>query len=60
MVKATVVDPGKVQYIKRNFNRLTFKCISDDVTLTVTIFNRGFLKTNLSIGKEIVLIGKYN
>jgi len=60
MVKATVVDPGKVQYIKRNFNRLTFKCISDDVTLTVTIFNRGFLKTNLTIGKEVVLIGKYN
>ena len=60
MVKAIVVDPGKVQYIKRNFNRLTFKCISDDVTLTVTIFNRGFLKTNLEVGKEIVLIGKYN
>lgn len=60
MVKAIVVDPGKVQYIKRNFNRLTFKCISDDVTLAVTIFNRGFLKTNLEVGKEIVLIGKYN
>lgn len=60
IVKATIVDPGRVQYIKKNFNRLTFRCVSDNVILNVTIFNRAFLKNSLTIGKEIVLVGKYN
>ena len=60
MIKATIVDPGRVQYIKKNFNRLTFRCVSDNVILNVTIFNRAFLKNSLTIGKEIVLVGKYN
>jgi len=60
MINATIVDPGRVQYIKKNFNRLNFRCISDNIILNVTIFNRAFLKNNLTIGKEIVLIGKYN
>ena len=29
-IKATIIDSGRVQYIKRNFNRLTFKAISDN------------------------------
>ena len=60
MIKATIVDPGKVMYIKRNFNKLSFKCLSDGVLLNVTIFNRGFLKNKLTINKEIVLVGKYD
>jgi len=60
MVKATIVDAGRVQYIKRNFNRLTFRAISDNIILNVTIFNRAFLKQNLTIGREVILIGKYN
>ena len=59
-IKATIIDSGRVQYIKRNFNRLTFKAISDNVIFNVTIFNRAFLKPNLTVGKEIVLMGKYN
>ena len=60
MVKATVIENAKVQYIKRNFNRLNFKAISDNVILNVTIFNRAFLKPNLIPPKEVLLIGKYN
>jgi len=60
MIKATIVDAGRVQYIKRNFNRLSFRAVSDNVILNVTIFNRAFLKQSLTIGKEIILIGKYN
>ncbi len=59
-IKATIIDSGRVQYIKRNFNRLTFKAISDNAIFNVTIFNRAFLKPNLTVGKEIVLMGKYN
>ena len=60
MIKAIIVGEAKVQYIKRNFNRLNFKAISNNVILNVTIFNRAFLKNNLTINKEVVLIGKYN
>lgn len=59
-IKATVIDNVRVSYIKRNFNRLSFKAISDNVILNVTIFNRAFLKQHLTINKEILLIGKYN
>ena len=60
MIKANVVDNIKVSYIKRNFNRLSFRAISNDVILNVTIFNRAFLKQNLISGREVILIGKYN
>jgi len=60
MIKATIVDGGRVQYIKKNFNRISFRAISDNTILNVTIFNRAFLKQNLTIGREVVLIGKYN
>lgn len=60
MLKALIVDSGKVQYIKRNFNRLSFKAICNNIILNVTIFNRAFLKQHLVIGKEVILIGKIN
>jgi len=60
MIRATIVDGGRVQYIKKNFNRLAFRVVSENVILNVTIFNRAFLKQNLTIGREIILIGKYN
>ncbi len=59
-IKGTIVDSGRVYYIKRNFNRLNFKVASDNILLNVTIFNRAFLKPNLTVSKEILLVGKYN
>ncbi len=59
-VKAEVVTDAKVMYIKRNFNRLSFKAISSNIELNVTIFNRAFLKQHINIGKTIILYGKYN
>ena len=60
MLKGIIVDSGKVQYIKRNFNRLNFKVMVDNTLLSVVIFNRAFLKNSLTIGKEIIIIGKIN
>ena len=59
-INATVTDPGKVSYIRKNFNSLRFKVESYGKIINVTIFNRAFLKTHLKVGKEITLIGKYN
>ena len=50
----------KVIFIKRNFNYLTFRVITSNKLINVTIFNRAYLKNNLTVGKEICLIGKYN
>ena len=60
MIKATIVEDAKVKYIKRNFNLLNIKCISDNIVFITTIYNRAFLKNNLTTGKEIIVIGKYN
>jgi len=59
-INAIVTEIPKVSYIKRNFNSLRFKVESYGQIITVTIFNRAFLKPHLTIGKEITLIGKFN
>lgn len=50
----------RIVFIRKNFNYLSFRVVSSNKLINVTIFNRGFLKNNLTIGKEICLIGKYN
>ncbi len=59
-VPATILSACKVFYIRRNFNKLDFIASSNNINFKVTIFNRAFLKNNLTINKEVVLIGKYN
>ena len=60
LVKVKVETPPVVNYIKRNFNRMTFKVISENKLFNVTIFNRAFQKNNISVGKEIYISGKYD
>ena len=59
-INATVVDPGKVSFIRKNFNTYRFKAEAYGKIFTVVIFNRAFLKPHITIGKEITLIGKYD
>ena len=59
-IPATILSACKVFYIRRNFNRLDFIASSNNINFKVTIFNRAFLKNNLTINREVVLIGKYN
>lgn len=56
---ATVESNPQVFYFKKNFNRLSFKALSDNLLINVTIFNRAFLKNSIKIGEEITLIGKF-
>lgn len=49
-----------VSYIKKNFNRLSFRARYNERIINVVIFNRAYLKTNLTIGKNITIIGKYD
>ena len=59
VVNAVVETNANVYYIKRNLNRLTFKAISNNLLINVTIFNRAFMKNNITAGRELTLIGKW-
>lgn len=48
-----------ISYFK-NMNRLSFKLNADNKLINIVIFNRAFLKPNLSLGKYITVIGKYD
>ena len=59
-INATIDTEPKVFFIKKNLNRLSFKVNTSNNLVNVVIFNRAFMKKNLSLGKEITLVGKYD
>ncbi len=60
IIEGTVNSIPLVRYIKRKFNILSFKMISNLKEINVTIYNRAFMKTSLTPLKEITVIGKYD
>ena len=48
-----------ISYFKK-INRLSFKFNTKGRLINVVIFNRGYLKNNLAIGKTITIVGKYD
>lgn len=59
-INATIETTPRLSYIRRNFNRLSFKALTSNLLINVTIFNRAFLYKNLDVGKNIMLVGKYD
>ena len=51
--------PNVYHYNKR-LNKMTFRLNTGDFIVKVDIFNRGYLKSRLSIGTVITVIGKYD
>ena len=60
LVKAKVLSNPIINFIKRNFNKLSFNVEVDNKIVKVIIFNRHFLKNNLTINKDIFITGKYD
>ena len=60
LINGYIENPIKVFFIKKNLNKLSFKLNTDNELINVTIFNRAFIKPNLSVGKQISVLGKYN
>ena len=58
-INGIIESTPKVLYLKRNFNILSFRVLTNNKLINVTIYNRAFMKKNLIVGKEIALIGKY-
>mgnify|MGYP004620894293 FL=1 len=59
IIEAVIESNPMISYIKKNFNRLSFRANIQNNLINVVIFNRAFLKPNLLIGKKIIVIGKY-
>ena len=60
LINGYIENPIKVFFIKKNLNKLSFKLNTGNELINVTIFNRTFIKPNLSVGKQISVLGKYN
>ena len=60
LISGIIESIPKVAYIRKNLNSMSFRVISENTIIKVMIFNRGFMKNNLKVGKSISLIGKYN
>ena len=60
LINGYIENPIKVFFIKKNLNKLSFKLNTGNELINVTIFNRAFIKSNLSVGKQISVLGKYN
>ena len=59
VLDSEIISTVVVNYCNR-VNRLKFKILYDNKTIDVVIFNRGFLKPHLTIGKKVTIIGKYD
>ncbi len=60
IINAKVMTTPIIRYIKKNLNSIKFKISYKSLIIDVIIFNRAFLKNNLKISNDILLIGKYN
>lgn len=61
-----VIIDGKVESIpillrfKAGLNKLSFRLVTQDGVVGVSIFNRAFMKSNLTIGTNIIVIGRFD
>ena len=61
-----VIVDGKVESIpillrfKAGLNKLNFRLVTPTGVVGVSIFNRAFMKNNLTIGTSVIVIGKYD
>lgn len=56
-LEGKVASSAVVNYIRKNFNRLSFDIMIEDRSFKVAIFNRDYLRNILSVGEDIVITG---
>ncbi len=59
IISGKIISNPLISYFNR-MNRLSFKLEIENEIVNIIIFNRGFLKPNLTVGKIITVIGKYD
>ncbi|KFZ26857.1 MAG: ATP-dependent DNA helicase RecG [Candidatus Izimaplasma bacterium HR2] len=56
-LEGKVASSAIVNYIRKNFNRLSFDLMIEDRNFKVAIFNRDYLRNVLTVGEDIVVTG---
>ena len=59
IVDGTVLNIPRVVYFKKHMERMNFRVQLDTRVVEVVIFNRGYLKKELTPGTEITIFGKW-
>ncbi|NEU29412.1 ATP-dependent DNA helicase RecG [bacterium LRH843] len=59
-VAGTVQSEPSIRYFGKKKNRLSFRFLVNQVLITVTFFNRAFLKSQLIPGAELTITGKWD
>lgn len=60
VVEGVIENIPNVFFINRKLDKMSFRLCVEEQIFSIIIFNRGFLKPKLTIGKKIVVIGKYD
>ena len=58
--KGLVVQKGKLGYFKGKMSKFTITLQGPNIEIKCPIFNRPFYYSNISLGQEIIVKGKYN
>ncbi|KHF39817.1 ATP-dependent DNA helicase RecG [Halalkalibacter okhensis] len=59
-VSGIVQSEPSVRYFGKKKNRLSFRFLVNQVLITVTFFNRAFLKSQIAVGSELTITGKWD
>ena len=59
-VNGVIESVPLLYHFRYKVNKMTFRVNVKNNILAVNIYNRGFLKPHLTLGKEITIIGKYD
>ena len=60
IIDGRLVATPSVFYINKSLNKMSFKIETDNMIISVTIFNRAYLKSKLKVGEYVTLFGKYD
>lgn len=58
ILDGVIENTPRIFYFHKKLNKLTFTLNTGTTLLTVTIFNRAYLKTNLKVGTKVTVFGK--
>ena len=60
IIDGRLIATPSVFYINKSLNKMSFKIETDNMIISVTIFNRAYLKSKLRVGEYVTLFGKYD
>ena len=60
VIVSGIIESSVIVNFFKKMNRLSFRLNTKGKIVNVIIFNRGFLKNNLQVGKIVTVIGKYD